>query len=177
MQNIKFKPNRRTSTFRKFAIATWKNASEATMYGSHDICVEKSLQFIDAFREKTGRHLTITHLVARGIAEGLAKYPDTNVLLRAGRLYQRDCTGVSLMVLKPSATGGADLSYATLYDLESKTLETLVDEANKVVTEVRANKGTRASAQKRFSKLPTALLRASVKSLMFVTHTLNIDLI
>ncbi len=176
MQNIEFKPKQKTSTFRRFALATWKSPNDATMFGSHDVCVEKTLDYIEAFRQRTGKHLTFTHLVARGIAAGLHKYPETNVQVRAGAIQQRASTGVSLMVMKPNDRGTTDLSYATLFDLEKKPLEQIVSEADLEVTAARTNRSGRANAQNRFSKLPIPVLRASIRSLMFVTHTLNIDL-
>jgi pyruvate dehydrogenase E2 component (dihydrolipoamide acetyltransferase) len=104
--------------------------------------------------------------------------PEANAVLRWNRIYLRTRIGVFFQVLMTDeGEDKADLSGATLYDVEKKSLTELVDEFETKVKLVRARKDpalekTRAT----FQRIPFFLLNAFLKVLSFLSFTLNLDL-
>ncbi len=66
--NVEVQRMGRMSAFRKVALGTWQTAYDPSIYGTMRIPMDPALAYIEKFREKTGRKLTITHLVARAAA-------------------------------------------------------------------------------------------------------------
>src|SRR5687767_11549434 len=111
------------SSFRKIAIGTWSTAYDPSVYGTIELRMEESLRYINALRERTGRKLTVSHLVAKAAAMVMKACPDANAILRWNRIYLRKRIGVSLLVaMTDEGAGKVDLSSATLYDVEHMTL-------------------------------------------------------
>ncbi|MEE8409696.1 MAG: 2-oxo acid dehydrogenase subunit E2, partial [Myxococcota bacterium] len=89
MGNVNAKKMKNISPFRKIAIGTWQTTYDPSIYGTMRIRMEKALEYIDKFREKTGRKLTITHMVAKAVANALQACPDANAVLRFNTIYLR----------------------------------------------------------------------------------------
>ena len=69
--------------------------------------MENALAYIDAFRKKTGKRLTVTHLVAKAMAASLAKCPEANAIVRWNRIHLRKNARLSrsLVVQVEEGTG------------------------------------------------------------------------
>jgi hypothetical protein len=178
MPNLALDPEQNLSTFRKLALGTWRTAYDPSVYGSITLHVRAALEYIDAFRAATGRHLTITHLMARAAAAVLERVPDANVLLRRGKIYRRRDIGVFFQVaLTDPNTGKIDLSGATIHDPQRKSLLAICDELDASFAEVRTS---RAGALARMRKLAARVPLRAVSSLLqwtsFAAYTLNLDL-
>ena len=87
MPNVSLTPKQEMSSFRKIAIGSWRTAKDPTVYGSLSIEMDATLAYIDAFRERTGRRLTLTHLMAKAVALALAEMPDANAILRLSLIH------------------------------------------------------------------------------------------
>jgi pyruvate dehydrogenase E2 component (dihydrolipoamide acetyltransferase) len=178
MPNLALRKKEKLSSFRKIAIGTWTTVGDPSIYGMLKIRADKSLAYIEEFRRRTNKRLTISHLMCKAVSMVFADMPDANAILRFNRIYLRDTIGVFFQVeMKDPKTGEIDLSGATLFDAHKKSMEELVDEFQARVDKVKAGKdkeleGTRST----FKIIPYFALNLFLKALGFFVYTLNLDL-
>jgi pyruvate/2-oxoglutarate dehydrogenase complex dihydrolipoamide acyltransferase (E2) component len=178
MPNLRLVKKERLSSFRKIAIGTWRTVGDPSVYGTISLPVEATLAYIEEFRRRTGKRLTLSHLMAKAVAHVLADNPDANAILRWNRIYLRKDIGVFFQVeMKDPKTGDVDLSGATIFDAHEKTVLEIVDEFQARVDKVKSGKdkeleGTRGT----FRRLPYFLLHTILDVLGFLLYTLNLDL-
>src|SRR5262245_47733915 len=139
MPNLRLQKKTKMSSFRKIAIGTWRTVGDPSVYGTLKLRADKALAYVDEFRKRTGKRLTLSHMMAKAVAMVLADMPDPNAILRFNRIYLREDIGVFFQVeMKDPKTGEIDLSGATLFDAHKKTLEQIVDEFQARVDKVKA---------------------------------------
>lgn len=140
--------------------------------------MEPALRFIDEYRAKTGKRLTVTHLVAKAVALAFRKMPDANAILRFGQIYPRKVVSVFLQVaMEDPTTGKPDLSGTTLPGIDQMTLEQIVDATEKSVARVRKDEDKALSqSRKVFSAVPGWFLHWVLRFFSFLLYTLNLDL-
>src|SRR5262249_35530451 len=123
MPNLELIRKDDVSSFRKIAIGTWRTAYDPSVYGTMEIRMDEAMRYLSAFRQKTGKRLTVSHLLAKSVAMALLECPDANAILRWNRVYLRKTIGVFFqVVMTDEGPGKIDLSGATLYDVEKKSL-------------------------------------------------------
>ena len=178
MPNIELVHKKDITLFRRLAIGTWRTAYDPSVYGTMQVRMNRATAYIEAFRQRTGARLTVSHLVARAAAEALKKMPDANAVLRFNRIYLRKRIGVFFqVVLREEETGKLDLSGATLFDVEEKSLSEIVAEMEEKVMSVR--KGTDKAlekSRKSFQFVPLILMNYVLRLVSFLAYTLNLDL-
>lgn len=176
--NLKLTRKQRISNFRKIALGTWRTAYDPSVYGTLEIRMEKAVQYIEAFRQRHGTRLTVTHLVVKAVAMALKGMPDANAILRWNHIYLRKDIGVFFQVAMTD--GGADqvdLSGVTLYDVEQKSLSDIAREAQEKIDKVRSR--TDPALEKTrgaFQIVPSLLMGPVIQAVSFLTYTLNLDL-
>ncbi len=176
MPNLSLVPMKDLSSFRKIALGTWRTAYDPSIYGTLVLRMDRALDYIARFRARTGRRLTVSHLMAKASAMALQACPEANAILRWNRIYLRQRIGVFFQVLM-SEDGKADLSGATLYDVERKSLLEIVDEFEAKVSLVRERKDPALEKTRgTFQIIPYLLLRPFLRLLSFFCYTLNLDL-
>jgi len=109
------------SSFRKIAIGTWRTAYDPSVYGTIELRMDDAVRYIAAFREKTGKKLTISHMMAKAAAMVLKECPDANAILRFNKIYLRKRITISTLVVQTDG-GKVDLTSAKIDDAEQKTL-------------------------------------------------------
>lgn len=178
MPNLSLVKLKELSSFRKIALGTWQTAYDPSIYGTLVLRMDRALAYIERFRAQTGRRLTVSHLMAKASAMGLQACPEANAVLRWNRIYLRQRIGVFFQVLMiDEGEDKPDLSGATLYDLEAKSLLEIVEEFETKVKEVRARKDPALEKTRgTFQRIPFFLLNAFLKVLSFLSFTLNLDL-
>ena len=179
MWNIELVRKRDLSSFRRIAIGTWTTAYDPSVYGSMNLRVEKLLAYIEAFRAATGKHVTLTHLLAKIAAACVAQMPDANALLRFNQLYLRRRIGIFFQVaMQDPETGELDLSGTTVFDADKKSLAEIVDEFAANVARVRALKDPTLEKTRSLFKglIPSLLLNWTLKLVSFLCYTLNLNL-
>lgn len=166
------------SSFRKIAIGTWRNAYDPSVYGTMEIRMDEAVRYIAAFRARTGRRLTVSHLMAKAAAVVLKECPDANAILRWNRIYVRKRIGIFFqVVMDDEGADKIDLSGATLYDVHEKTLVDICDEFEAKVRSVRARKDPALEKTRQtFLSIPFFMLNAFLRLLSFFSYTLNLDL-
>ncbi len=178
MPNLDLVKKKDVSSFRKIAIGTWDTAYDPQVYGTMEIRMDEAMRYIAAFRERTGKRITVSHLMAKAMGAVFTEVPDANSILRLNRVYLRKRIGVFFqVVMTDEGADKVDLSGATVYDVESKNLREICDEFDAKVAKVRARKdealeGTR----KTFLRIPHFALNGVLKTIGFFNYTLNLDL-
>ncbi len=178
MPHLKLQKKKKLSAFRRIAIGTWRTVGDPSVYGSLKLKMDRALEYIEKFREKKGKRLTVTHLIGKAAARVLEEMPDANAILRFNTIYLREEIGVFYQVaMRDPETGELDLSGTVIHRANEKSLEEIIDEMEEKVKKIRAGKdknleGTRSS----FKKIPSLLLNLAIDFISFLSYTLNLDL-
>jgi pyruvate dehydrogenase E2 component (dihydrolipoamide acetyltransferase) len=178
MPNLELVRKDDVSSFRKIAIGTWQTAYDPSVYGTMAIRMDEAVKYMQRFREKTGRRLTVSHMMAKVAAMALKEMPDANAILRWNRVYLRKRIGVFFqVVMTDEGEGKVDLSGATLYEVENMSLAQICDEFEKKVQLVRQRKDPALEKTRgTFLAIPYFLLNRVLKIISFLSYTLNLDL-
>ena len=178
MAHLDLVPKSDISSFRKLAIGTWQTAYDPTVYGTLAVRMEKALEYIEKFREVHGVRLTVTHLVAKAVAEGLRRCPDANAILRWNKIYIRKGVTISVLVVQTDqGDGKVDLTAAKIDDAGNKTLLQMATEMQAAVDKVRQRKDQALEKSKGTIHLvPHLFINLFMKVLSFFMYTLNVDL-
>ena len=178
MPNLELVRKDDVSSFRKVAIGTWRTVGDPSVYGTMELRMDEAMRYLAEFREKTGKKLTVSHMMAKAAAEVLKQTPDANAILRWNRVYLRRRIGVFFqVVLTDEGPGKVDLSGATIYDPEQKSLQQIYDEFNDKVEKVRARKDPALERSRgMFLSIPYLFLNVVLRVIGFLSYTLNLDL-
>lgn len=177
MGNLKLKRKRGLSAFRKLSIGTWRTTYDPIVHGSTDLRMDKALAYVEEFREKTGKRLTLTHMMAKAVSHVLEEVPDANAVLRFHTIYLRERIGVMFqVVLKDPDTGEIDLSASTLFECNEKSLEDIVDEFAHNTSLVRSRKADTQKSRSMIQKMPGFMVHPFLRTVSFLHGTLNLNL-
>lgn len=179
MPNVNFVGPARESSWRRLAVSSWGPVTDPQIYGLIDLDARAMLERIESERA-AGVHVTVTHLVGRGVAEALRRCPMANVVLRRRRLWQRASVDVFMHVSVPSDDGDpakAELSGVKIVGAEQLDLHGFVSETKRQIVGTRERKDqaldkTRAS----ISRIPRRLIRSILLFSRWLTNDLNLDL-
>lgn len=179
MPNVNLRGKARMSTFRKLAMGTWQDAYDPTAYGSLRMSMDEALRYMEAFRKKTGKKVTVTHLTAKALAMALQKCPEANSLVRWNRVYLREQVDLSLQVAIQDGEGetDADLSVLKIERVDEMSLAELVDAVEVKAKKVKKRQDehlekTRTSV----ARMPHLLMNLFMKVLSLLLYTFNIDM-
>ena len=178
MPNLRLRPKANLSAFRRIAIGTWRTAYDPSVYGTLALRADRMLTYLDAFRKRTGKRVTLSHVMAKAVAITLAEMPDANAILRWNRIYLRDDIGVFFQVaMEDEKTGEVDLSGATIFDAHQKSLLAIVEEFEAKVGTVRKGEDKALEGSRNlFKKIPFFLLNTVLSLIGWLSYTLNLDL-
>ena len=178
MGQLKLVRKKEISSFRKLAIGTWQTAYDPTVYGSMSIRMEKALEYIEKFRAKHGIRLTVTHLVAKAVAEALHRCPDANAILRFNKIYLRQGVTLSILVVQTDqGDGKVDLTAAKIEDADKKSLKEMADELQATIDRVRQRKEQSLEKGKgTVALIPFMFMNVFLKVLAFFMYTLNLKI-
>lgn len=111
MPNLRLRAKENLSSFRRIAIGTWETTKDPQVYGALELPADAALRYLAEFRAATGKRATLSHLMAKAVAQMLHDMPDANVVLRWNRIYLREDIGVFFQVesTKDPVTGEVDL--------------------------------------------------------------------
>ncbi len=176
MAHLELTPKTDVSSFRKLAIGSWQTAYDPTVYGTLTVRMDKAQAYIDAFRERTGVRLTVTHLMTKALGEALRRCPDANAILRFNRIYLRKQVTVSALVVQTDG-GKVDLTSAKIDDADRKSLREIAQEMEEAVRRVRERRDVAMEKGKgTVQKIPYLLLNLFTKLISFFMYTLNLDM-
>jgi pyruvate dehydrogenase E2 component (dihydrolipoamide acetyltransferase) len=178
MGHLELTPKTSLSSFRKIAIGTWRTAYDPSVYGTLSVRMDKALDYIEKFRLRTGKRLTVTHLVTKACAEALRRCPDANALLRFNKIYLRKRITISILVVQTDqGDGKTDLTAAKIDNADQKSLFQIAEELEATISKVRERKDQSLEKGKSTIQLiPFMFMNLFMKVLAFFMYTLNIDL-
>src|SRR5712691_3536050 len=178
MPNLELVAKTDVSSFRKIAIGTWHEGGDPSVYGTMEVNMDEAMRYLADFRARTGRKRTISHMMAKVAAMALKEVPDANAVLRWNRIYLRKRIGIFFqVVMTDEGAGKTDLSGATVYDVERKSLLEIFDEFNAKVEKVRKRQDPALeSTRQMFLGVPYFMLNRLLKIVSFFSYTLNLDL-
>ncbi|MFL5321647.1 MAG: 2-oxo acid dehydrogenase subunit E2 [Myxococcaceae bacterium] len=178
MPHLQLEPKKKVSSFRKLAIGTWSTTYDPTVYGTLSLRMEKALEYIEKFRQRTGVRLTVTHLVVKACAEALRRCPDANAILRFNKIYLRKGVTVSVLVVQTDqGDGKVDLTAAKIENADTKSLFQIAEEMDQTVRRVRERKDQSLEKGKgTIAAIPFIFMNVFLKLLAFFMYTLNLDL-
>ena len=152
---------RSVDTWRKIALASWTTPVDPQIFGDIEVDAGALVEYLQAERERTGTHVTVTHLVGKALAHALATNPDVNVRLRRGRFVPRETVDVFFVV---SVSDGKELSGAKVANADRKTVGEIADELRRRVERLRAGEEAEIGSSKRLlGSTPTWLLRGGLR--------------
>jgi pyruvate/2-oxoglutarate dehydrogenase complex dihydrolipoamide acyltransferase (E2) component len=176
MAYVKCKKLKTTSAFRKIAVGTWQTAYDPSIYGTLTMRADKVNDYIQKFREKTGKRLTMTHVVAKTVGKALEACPEANAVLRRNKIWLRETIDVSLLVLMEDE-GKIDLSSTKIGDIDKKGLVQIVTEVEEHVARIRAKKDKTLEKTRQSMKLiPWMFINTFMKIISFLGFGLNLNL-
>jgi pyruvate dehydrogenase E2 component (dihydrolipoamide acetyltransferase) len=176
MAHLELIPKENISSFRKLAIGSWKTSYDPTVYGTMTLRMDKALAYIEAFRQKTGIRLTVTHLLTKALAEALRRCPDANALLRFNRIYLRQRITLSTLVVQTDGDK-VDLTSAKIDDAERKSLRRIAAELEAAMKKVRQREDELLEKGKgALQRIPYLFLNLFTWLMSFFMYTLNWDM-
>lgn len=162
------------TSWRRLALATWSPPDNPTVYGTIEVDMTDSLALIERLRASEGIHVTVTHLVAKALALGIADHPDGNGLVIGRRLYARDAVDIFCQV---ASEDGRDLSGVKLRDVDHLSIRQIAEQLNSRVAKVRARKDREVEQSKAsLARIPDWLLGPAMRTVGFLTYNLGLDL-
>jgi 2-oxoacid dehydrogenases acyltransferase (catalytic domain) len=165
---------RRVHGWRKLAGSAWGRPVDPQFYGDLELDAGALLSYIEEVRQVAGVHLTVTHLVGRAVAYGLAAVPELRVRLARGREYDRESVDVFFIVATPD---GQELTGVKVHDADAKSAVEIAQEVTRRRTAIEAgNDPELGRAKALLAGLPPALLRPALRVGAWLTSDLNLDL-
>jgi pyruvate dehydrogenase E2 component (dihydrolipoamide acetyltransferase) len=176
MAHLELTPKTDISSFRKLAIGSWQTTYDPTVYGTLTVRMDKALAYIEAFRQRTGHRLTVTHLVTKAMGEALRRCPEANAILRFNKIYLRKNVTISALVVQTDG-GKVDLTSAKIDHADSKSLLDIAREMEAAVRKVRERRDVALEKGKStIQKIPYMSLNLFTWLIGFLMYTLNLDL-
>ncbi len=159
----------------KIASAMWGPIDDPQIYGDLEVDATEMLAFIEAAREQTGAHVTLTHLAGRAVAHALVENPKLNGHMFLGRFLHYDAIDVFFVTF----TGeGRELSGVKVNDADQKTAVEVAREVSERVDRVRHDDKDPefGRAKDVINLLPSRILRSALGALTTLASDLGLDL-
>ena len=81
-----FRPLQPLKGWRRVAVQAWRPPHDPSVYATLDAPMGPALAYLDRLRAATGVRVTVTHLVARGVALAIRHNPQLNGIVARGRI-------------------------------------------------------------------------------------------
>lgn len=169
------------SSWRRLAAATWRTPDDATIFAQVDIDLTRARAFLPVAAQRCGARLTVTHLVIKALADTLRKHPECNLLVRRGRLFQRDHVSMSVAVAIPPEVETqemkADLTEVVLREVDRMDLGEIAAKMHEGSRAVRAKEDADfAQAKGIMNALPPSALNLLLRLIAWLQFDWNFAL-
>src|SRR2546428_5036424 len=169
-----FKPLHPLRGWRRVATQAWRPPQDPSVYAHLDIPMRSALAYVERLREETGVRVTVTHLVARGVALALRQYPQLNGIVARGRIMLRDTVDIFLQV---AIEGGTELSGIKIARADEKSVLEIAREMEARVERLRARRDRQVERTKSLlDRIPLPLLGPVMRSIAYLVYDLDLDL-
>jgi pyruvate dehydrogenase E2 component (dihydrolipoamide acetyltransferase) len=163
----------RLSSWRRLALHAWRAPNDPTVHGSLELDVGEALEVLRELRARSGRKLSVTHLVGRAIALAIRERPEVNAIVRFGRVWQRDTIDVFYQV---AFEGGENLAGHKVARADEKSLVETARELAEGAGRVRDKQGETVKAASMFKLIPAPLIGVALRASTALTYDLGLDL-
>jgi pyruvate dehydrogenase E2 component (dihydrolipoamide acetyltransferase) len=165
---------RRVHGWRKLAGATWGPPKDPQFFGELEIDAAAMQDFARRERDRTGVHVTMTHLVGRAVAHGLATVPSLDMRLAHGREYPRDSVDVFFIV---AAEGGDELTGVKVVGADRLTAVEIAAELERRTSAIATGADHEfGRAKQMLTVLPPRVLRQALRLSAWLSSDLHLDL-
>lgn len=172
-KHINRKLDRKISSWRKVAIASWKAPRDPSTFGLLKFEADAMMAYIQKFREQKGQRLTPTHIVGKALGLTIKENSEINGYVIGNSLYKRDEIDVFFQVALDEE--GKDLSGLVIKDADKSSLGDIVDSVQSQADQLRKGKDKNFNKiKKKISKTPNFVLRYFLNFVDFVLYKLNI---
>ncbi len=165
---------RRVHGWRKLAGSTWGRPADPQFYGDVELDAGSLENYLEEARRVTGTHLTVTHLVGRAVAHGLAEVPELRIRLARGREHARESVDIFFIVTTAS---GQELTGVKIQAADRKSAVEIAREVSQRCAAIEAGHDPELGRGKALlTTLPPGLLRVALRLGAWLTSDLNLDL-
>ncbi len=165
---------RRVAGWRKLAGSAWGPPMDPQFFGDLELDAGELLGYLDEVRRVSGVHITVTHLVGKAVAHGLAAVPQLRVRLARGREHERESVDVFFIV---AAEGGRELTGIKVAGADRKSAVEIAREVNRRCAAIGAGSDPELGRAKALmTRLPPGMLRVALRLGAWLTSDLNLDL-
>lgn len=165
---------RRVHGWRKLAGAAWGPPADPQFYGDLELDAGALQRYAEEARSASGAHVTMTHLIGRAVAHGLAEVPALRVRLARGREHDRDSVDVFFIV---TTGNGQELTGVKVAGADRKSAVEIAREVSRRCAAISAGDDPELGRGKDLlARLPPRLLRLALHAGAWLTSDLNLDL-
>src|SRR3989454_3802940 len=169
-----FKPLHPLRGWRRVATQAWRPPEDPSVYAQLDIPMRSALAYVERLREESGVRVTVTHLVARGVALAIRQYPQLNGIVARRRIMLRDTVDIFLQV---AIEGGRELSGLKIARADEKSVVEIAREMESRVETLRQRRDRQVERTKSLlDRIPVPLLGPVMRAIAYLTYDLDIDL-
>jgi len=169
-----FRPLQPLKGWRRVAVQAWRPPHDPSVYATLDVPMGPALAYLDRLRAATGVRVTVTHLVARGVALAIRHNPQLNGIVARGRIMLRDSVDIFLQV---AIEGGGDLSGIKIARADEKDVLEIAQEMEARVTRLRQRRDRQVERTKSIlDRLPLRLLGPFLRLVSYLVYDLDLDL-
>jgi hypothetical protein len=165
---------RRVQGWRKLAGSAWGPPKDPQFYGDLELDAGALLSYREEASRAAGVHLTVTHLVGRAVAHGLAEVPELRVRLAHGREHVRRSVDVFFIV---ATANGQELTGVKIENADRKSAVDIARELTRRCAAIEAGHDVELGRGKDLlARLPRCMLRGALHVGAWLTADRNLDL-
>ncbi|AEF40569.1 2-oxo acid dehydrogenase subunit E2 [Hoyosella subflava] len=165
---------RKLRGWRKLAGASWGPPKDPQFFGELEIDAAALVAFLQAERARTGAHVTLTHLVGKALAYGLACVPELNVRITRRRAYPRESVDIFFIV---ATENGEELTGVKVGDVDARPVADVAAELDARVRSLGSGVDEDFGRSKALmTRLPLPVLRIALRVAAWATSDRNFKL-
>ena len=170
----KFRPLEPLRGWRRLAVHTWSAPRDPSVYAVIEVPMAPALAYIEQLREESGVKVTVTHLVARGVALAIRQFPQLNGIVARGRIMLRETVDVFFQV---ATDGGRELSGIKISRVDEKSAVECAREMEERVAKLRAHRDQQVERTKsQLDRTPLPILGSLMRAISYLIYDLDLDL-
>ena len=169
-----FTPLEPLKGWRKLAVHTWSPPRDPSTYALVHVEMGAAIAYCERLRRESGVHVTVTHLVVKGVALALSQFPQMNGIVSRGRIMLRDSVDIFMQV---ATGGGGELSGLKIANADKKSVLEIAREAEERVARIRSRRDQQVERTKTvLDRVPPRLLGRLMRAIAYLTYDLDLDL-
>ncbi len=170
----RFRPLVPLRGWRKLAVHTWSKPRDPSTYALVDVPMQAAIDYAERVRRETGVHVTITHMVVKGVALAVSQFPQMNGIVARNRIMIRDSVDIFMQV---AAEGGAELSGIKIARANERNVIDIARECEERVARLRARKDQQIERTKGLlDKIPLWALGPLMRGIAYLIYDRDLDL-